>query len=281
MAVNLHPGLKYRSEPPRAQSKYFRRKDKLAKTKKIQRKIKLKHVHVLVCFILIVGFFVAFQQTYMFLISWDRLNVEHIIVICNKFELQAAGEQFFEGKRLGNILLVDINRLRRAMEINSWVKEVHIKKVLPSSIKVEIFERIPIAMLQQDSLFLIDREGERLTALKTTQDWDVPLLVDKNYFKTELMEKINLAWSFLDDLPANEKNAVKVIDLSEYANVKAKLEDCTAWLKLGDDQYANKIKAFRSERKTMERFGPLEYVDLRVQDRIVFKVQKRSGKETL
>ncbi|NOR14122.1 MAG: FtsQ-type POTRA domain-containing protein [Candidatus Aminicenantes bacterium] len=276
MAVNLNLPFKYRLAPA-VETSLYRRGEKRAAPKKIQKKFKVKPLHIFLLGILITGIFVTAQQTYLYLIGWDKLTISEIDVVCGKLELKAAAESYLAQKHLGNILLLDIDHLRHSLESHPWIKEVHIGKALPSRIKIVITERIPTAVIQSGSWVLIDREGVELSPITSPSEWKLPLFTDKQNFQKEREEKLMLAWKLLEELPPEERERVQVVNLSQYDNVQVKLKDFPAWIKLGHDRFFEKLQTLDSERLFLERFDALEYVDLRLPERIYFKAQTSAG----
>jgi cell division septal protein FtsQ len=276
MAVNLNLPFKYRLEPALETSQY-RRGDKQAAPKKIQRRFKVRLWHIILIGASITGLFTAAQQTYLYLIAWDQLTISQIEVVCEKLELKTASEEYLTSKNLGNILLLDIGRLRHALEAHPWVKEVHISKELPSRLKIVITDRIPAALLLSDSWYLIDREGVELTPINSSEEWPLPRFTDKNAFQSEREEKLRLAWRFIEEIPQTELEKVETIDLSLYNNVVVTFKDFPGRLKLGPGGFSEKMQTFRSEQSFLEGFGALEYVDLRIPERIYFKPQNTAG----
>lgn len=276
MAVNLNPVLKYRSQSVLPESMHFKRKKEQVKTKKIQRKIKLRPKHILLIYMLIAGFFFAFQRVYLFLISWDKLEIDTVKVSCAHPDIQASAEQFLQGRKLGNLLLFNIDHLRNILKSYRWIKDARVRKIFPSTLKIEIQERIPAAVIRTASLTLIDRHGVYLDIIPSLDGWRLPLFLDNDSFQTYGEEKLSLAWKCLDSLSPTDREMVQILDLSEYKNVKMKLKDHSPWLKMGDGQFSKKIEIYRESRAVLEKHGSLEYIDLRIQGRIIFKALKES-----
>jgi len=271
MAVNLNSVLKYHRQSVLSDSFSFRRQQGTIKTKKIQRKIKLKFVHLLLAFFLLTGIFLLIQQTYLFLISWNYLKVKNIEVFCPKTDLQEEIKEFLQGKEMGNILLLNIEHLQNLLEDNRWVKNVYIRKIFPASLKIEIEERKPTAVIQKENFYLVDKEGVLLEKIDRQDYSYLPLLVDSNNFQKDFKDKFNLAWACLDNLAPSQKDEIEMIDLSDYGNVSIKLKGLEMKLKLGCDRFSEKLSFFQKYLFKLEKFRPLEYVDLRFEDRIYLK----------
>ena len=271
MAVNLNPVFKYQSEYFHTQSLHFRRKDKKTKTKKIKGKIKLGYKNIIFSFLFISVLFVAFQQACLFLISWEKLSIDRIVVSCNNPQIQADSQQFLKGKILGNILLLNINRLRQALESHRRIKEVRIRKIFPATLKIKIEERIPAAVIKKQSAFLIDRQGVQLDPVVLRANSNIPLFIDDGNFQLHAQEKQDLAWKCMESLTPAQKDKIDILDLSDYNNVKVKLKDSLTWLKLGENRFSEKIQTYQTEHSYLKLYEPLEYVDLRIPGRLIIK----------
>ncbi len=271
MAVNLNSTVKYRPQSLLSNSFSFRRQQGKIKTKKIQRKIKVKFGHLVLAFFFLVGIFVLIQQIYLFLISWNYFEVKNIEVVCQKTELQQQIKESLQGKEMGNIFLLNIERLQNQLERNSWVKSVYIRKIFPASLKINIETRKPLAVIKQDNFYLIDRDGVFLEKINRQDYSDLPLLVDSNNFQQDFKDKLCLAWVCLDSLLPSQRNRVEALDLSDYENVSVRLKGLEMKLKLGCDHFSEKLSFFQDYLSKLEKFRPLEYVDLRFEDRLYLK----------
>jgi len=274
MAVNLNPALKYRTEPLLSKTFQFKRRREKIKTKKIQRKIRLKFIHILLTFLFLGGIFFLIQQIYLFLISWDHLDVKGIEIASKRAAVKEEIQEFFEGKNFGNILLLDIGLLQELLEGHRWVENVCVRKIFPSSLRIEIKERTPVAVLKKENFYLIDKEGILLEKINFQENQGLPLLVDSNNFKKDYKDKIALAWECLESFIPSERKKVEILDLTDYENVTLKLKGSETNFILGAEQFSQKLKIFQKWHSRLEKYEPLEYVDLRFQDRLYIKSQK-------
>ena len=271
MAVNLSLPFKIRIEPGVTESSRYRRGDTKAKTKKIQRKFKVKSPHVVFSLILVLGLFTAAQQGLLFLMNWDQLNIDRIEVMCSNPGLRTAAAGWLEKNAYGNLLVFDIQRLRKAMEDHSWIKSVRVRKHFPATLRVEIRDRIPAAILQLDTFILIDDQGVELDPTLKRDEWNLPLFIDKSKFSIDRDEKLALAWKFLDEIRPAERNRINAIDVSFFTDVRVKRTDFPAWLYFGRNGFSKKMDNFLSEADLLGKYIPLEYIDLSLVDRIVIK----------
>lgn len=274
MAVDVDQAIKLRGDRFLSQPLQFRRQRGKIHPKKIQRKLKVKFIHILLSFLVISGIFLLIQQSYLFLISWDYLNVKGVKIVCQKASVKKDIQAFFGGLKLGNILLLNIDHLQGILEGHRWVADVSVRKLFPSSLKIEVQERSPVAALKKETYYLIDKEGILLEKINPQLKGEFPLLVDSNLFVKHYQEKLRLAWECLESLTPLERKKIDVLDLSDYENVVVRLKGSSTHLKLGADRFPEKLKSFHDWRPQLEGFEPLEYVDLRFQDRLYFKTRQ-------
>jgi len=257
------------SEPIHFQRAKGRKK---VKKKRIKKKINIKFGHIFLFFSLLAGIFYLLQQSFLFLMSWDYLDVKETEIICSREEVRKEIGYFLKEKNLGNILLLDIGHLQQELNAYKWVKEAHIRKILPSSLWIEIKEREPAAILKKESLYLIDEKGVQLEKIYSRANLHLPLLIDSNNFQNNYEEKIKLAWECLKDLSPAEKEKIEALDLTYYGWVTLFLKDKETRIILDYSNFAQEFNLFYEQLDDYEaRFGPLEYVDLRFQDRLYLK----------
>jgi cell division protein FtsQ len=269
----LNPSLKYRPAPAYSTPRRFQRGLEKVPVKKIQRKLTLKLKHIIFFFLLFVGFFYLLMKAYLFLITWEELNVKKTEVLCRLDFVAQDLAPLVEASRLGNLLVLDIADLQDRIKAHRWVKEARLRKVFPSTLRIEIKERVPAAVLRVGQAnLLIDEEGVMLEKLNAREESPLPLLVDASQFQDYYREKLNLAWACLNSLTPEIREGVEALDLSQADDLSLAFKDRPTRLILGTDRFLEKIQFFLSWLPRLESAnGPLEYVDLRFDDRIYFK----------
>ncbi len=271
MPTHLNPPFKHRTYTFPSQPIQFQRGKGKINPKKIKRKAKLKFRHILFSFFLLGGIFYFIQQAYLWLISWDNLNIKNVAILCSKNEVKEEIQRYLEGRNLGNLLLFDISHLQKAFTSHRWIKEVSVRKILPATLKIEVKERSPAALLKKRELYLIDEEGVLLEKIEPGEEMNLPLLIDSNNFQEEYEEKLKSAWKCLTSLSYSEKEQLGVLDLTDYNNVIVQLKNKQTRLILGNDHFAQRLKSFQKYSSRLDRYGELEYVDLRFDGRIYIK----------
>jgi len=91
-----------------------------------------------------------------------------------------------------------------------------------------------------------------------------------------------LAWECLKSTSASEREKIEALDLSYYGWVTLYLRDNDTRLVLDYSDFAQSLKFFYEHCNNLEvRFGPLEYVDLRFQDRLYLKPKESTTRSSL
>lgn len=283
MAIQILPSFKYRAGTYASRPAQFQRGQGKVHIKKVQKKIALKFRHIIVFFVLLAGAFYLLYKFYFFLISSEQFNVKRTSVICRRQEVKNDLQGWVAEKEFGNIFLLDISQLQNGLKAHRWVKEVRIRKVFPSLLTIDVREREPFAVAMMEKPYLIDEEGVLLEEISSEEETHLPLLVDMNNFERDAKIKFSLAKECLESLPAKIRIAVELLDLSDYGSITLQLKEEPARLILGGSLFAEKLGYFLAhEESWKERFGELEYVDLRFfEDRIYFKHLKHSREPSI
>lgn len=243
----------------------FQRGSGRADVRRQTRRFALRPKHVVGLFLAALGFFVGLQRLSLFLLTWDELEVRTVTVACAKPELRATLERACGERRLGNLLVCDVERVRGWLRGFTGVKDARVRKAFPSSLRIEVEPRAPHAYIQTDGLWLIDREGVALEPAPAGPVLDRPLLKDEGDFREGLAEKLALAAACLDSLPAETRALVEWLDLSEAQALVLGLRDDPVRVVLAGPDVREELATYL-ERKAEweERFGPLNSVDLRL-----------------
>ena len=251
----------------------FKRAGAKAPVKRIQRKLIVRGKHIILFFILLAGFFFGLARSYIYLVGCDDFRVRKIEVAGGQDFVVRDIRAVLDASRLGNLLLLDIEVLRDRIESHRWVKEARVRKVFPSSLKVEITERKPAALLRiGESYLMINEDGVGLERLASRENSDLPVLLDRSSFQNRYDEKIALAWRCLSALTPEQHQEIEALDVSENRSVSVFLRGLTTRFIIGGEHFSERLSFIRSHWAELEgRNGALEYVDLRFDDRIIFK----------
>lgn len=243
-----------------------------------RRKIRVTPLHTMAFFILFCGFFFGLQRLYLFLITWDNLNISAVKIKCSHEKLKQQVNQIFAHHHLGNILICNLEPWQQRILALPWAKNVAIRKSLPSTLLIQVEARQPAAVLMKNNQYwLIDREGIYLEKI-TPQEYPLlPLIIDSN--RNNSSSNLQLVWKFLDELQNTP------FSLSDLAWIKVtfpsgiiiRLEGDDTPILLGNSQFKQKLILYDQTQAVLGKYRPLEYVDLRLEGRVYFKPKSPSS----
>jgi cell division protein FtsQ len=203
--------------------------------------------------------------------------VREVTVSGNTHLSTADVEQLAGTVRGQNIFAVDLAAARDRVRTSPWVADVTLARVLPSTLVVDIVERVPMAVARVgDRLFLVDDAGVVIDAYGPAyRDLDLPL-VDGLVAASEGRpvadaERASLSralFASLRDRPDLGRR-VSEIDVSADSDAVVLLDNDATRLHLGDRAFAERLLRYLELAPTLdERFPAMDYVDLRFGDRV-------------
>ena len=251
-------------------SSRFLRPTDIARLRRNQRRIQVQRLLVILrnvaaLAVLVVGGFWAWRLTQ----SDARFAVRKIevdgVVHTPRAALDLATQRY-----IGlNLFRIDIGSLQRDLGRLGWVRNIHVEKTLPDTLRIRITERTPLALVRtSDRLMYVDEEGAAFAELSpSVGDEDLPLICDAQ--GTELTRSVRL----LDDLRKRDKEIYSRIsevwpipphgfalyDRELRAVVYANAEDIST-------KYRRLHAVLQAEQQPA-----IEYADLRFADRVIVK----------
>ena len=75
-------------------------------------------------------------------------SITHIDIHGTKYLSNTKIHNIFENYKAVNIFSVDLNKVHKEISRYKWIKSVHLKRVLPNKIKINLIENKPIAIWQ-------------------------------------------------------------------------------------------------------------------------------------
>jgi cell division protein FtsQ len=202
----------------------------------------------------------------------DRINIRGNERL-SKSEVLAV----LSGLRGENLVLTDLDRWRRRLLASPWVRDAALRRSLPSTIDVVVWERQPIGIgrvngdtyLVDDRGVIIDQYGPQYA------NFDLPIidgLAAAPGGGTMTDEgRADLAARVIAALKNKPKLASRLsqVDVSDLHNAAIILSGDPAVIHLGDEQFLPRLQSYLDLAPALrERVADIDYVDLRFDDRI-------------
>ena len=207
------------------------------------------------------------------------LAVSHLVVRGNARLSTGEVQTLLDGLSGQNILRVDFADYRQKLMDSPWVADAMMWRVLPSTVGVQIVERVPMAVARLgQQLFLVDERGATIDEFGPQyQDFDLPL-VDGLLVRSPASSGqaaanaagVALTERFLEALRPQPdlRHRVSQIDVSDSHDVVALLNDSPTLLHLGDTRFVERIRMYLDLAPTLaQQFKEVDSVDLRFDER--------------
>jgi cell division protein FtsQ len=213
--------------------------------------------------------FLAYAKT----MASTRLRVSKLVVRGSGFLSEGEVRELL-GPAMGeNILTLDIEALKARLRSSPWVADAAVGRSLPDTLKVDIQERVPLALAEVERLYLMDRDGGLIDLYgPRTATFDLPIVRGLSGVDEEARrDRAQRAGALLADLQdlAGEVSEVFVLPSGD---VRVVLRGAGEVLLLGEAPHRPRLLTFLSLRKDLtERCPDALYFDLRFRGRIYAK----------
>lgn len=221
----------------------------------------------------------------VFVAGADALQVSRLVV--RGQQRLSAGEvlALVDGLRGQNILAVRLDRWRARLLASPWVEDATLRRLLPSTVEIEVRERTPMGIARLGSaLYLIDRHGAIVDEYGPAYaDIDLPVIDGLALASPEGgtidTTRAELAARVLASLDARPEVARRVsqIDVSDLHNAVIVLDGDATLLRLGDRDFAERLQQYLDLAPALrERLSSIDYVDLRFGERLYVRPLART-----
>src|SRR5262249_24186282 len=107
----------------------------------------------------------------------ERLRVGKVEVRGGHFLSEGEVRELL-GPAMGeNILGLDIDALKARLRASPWVADATVSRNLPDTLRVDIRERVPLALAEMDRLYLMDGDGALIDIYgPRTAAFDLPIV---------------------------------------------------------------------------------------------------------
>ena len=139
----------------------------------------------------LVGFFVCqhwacqsdlFRICQVLVKGCDRLTEEEILRLSNVTAQD-------------NLLSLDLKSIATSIEAHPWVHTVEVKRKLPDHLMITIKEHTPVALLNSDKMYLVNKQGEIIDELSTEEPVSLPIITGidpKNIINHQIQKAMEL-----------------------------------------------------------------------------------------
>jgi cell division protein FtsQ len=182
------------------------------------------------------------------------------------------------GLRGQNIVLADLDAWRRRLMASPWVRDATLRRSLPSTVQVMVYERRPMAIGRVNGeMYLVDERGVIIDSYGPRYaDLDLPIVdglgaapSDSGSMTDE--GRAELAARLIAAVGAKPAIARRLsqIDVTDLHNVSVILSGDPAVIQLGEDQFLPRLESYLGLAAALrERVADIDWVDLRFDDRI-------------
>ena len=214
-------------------------------------------------------------------IGSSALAVRSIVIHGNSRLPSAEIEGIIGEIKQQSILRVDLDHYRRRLMGSRWVASASLWRVLPSTVEVQVVERVPIALArQEDLLYLVDDIGTIIDEFGPRyRAFDLPVVdgllpAASAVGGTADAARLKVTAQFLESIGSAPEFAshVSQIDVTDAHDVVAILDIDPVLLHLGDRQFVERLRRWVELAPVLrDEFKTMDSVDLRFDERAIVR----------
>jgi len=206
------------------------------------------------------------------------LQIDRIVVHGNQRLSTGEVQAVLNGLRGENLVRTNLDAWRRRLLASPWVRDAALRRLLPSTVDVAVFERQPLGIGRVKSeMYLVDDSGIGIDQYGPQYaDLDLPIIdglsvgPGRNGSETE-QARAELAARLIAAIKARPDLARKLsqVDVRDVHNAAVILSGDPAVLRVGDDRFLPRLQSYAEIAAALrERVPAIDYVDLPFDDRI-------------
>ena len=217
----------------------------------------------------VVGAWTAWQRVF----ASERLRVGKLEVRGSHF-LSEGEVRELVGAAVGErILSLDIEALKARLRASPWVADATVTRTLPDTLRVEIRERVPLALAELDRLYLMDENGGLIDIYgPRTGAFDLPIVRGLlGVAEESRRDRARRAGALLADL-GDLAGEISEVYVQPSGDLRVVLRGPGEVLLFGEPPYRQRLLTFLSLRQELAEKAPgAEHYDLRFRGRIFAK----------
>ena len=213
-------------------------------------------------------------------------GVDRILVRGNERLSQGEVLAVLVGLRGESLVWTDLDRWRQRLLASPWVREAALRRSLPSTVEVVVWERQPIAISRlNDDMYLVDERGTIIDQYGPQyEDLDLPIVDGlaagsrtaagpmTDTARAELAARVINALKGKPDVARR----LSQVDVSDLRNARVILSGDAAVISLGDEQFLARLESYLDLAPALhDRVAEIDHVDVRFENRIYVRPKKR------
>ena len=215
------------------------------------------------------GLLVGAQQGYAYVTTSPRFAAENLLFAPTEHISSERVAELMGLEPGTNLLAVETDELERRIAGERWVDTVEVRREFPDTLRVEVVEHVPAAVLLADRFYLIDELGKPFKRLGRGERGDLPiitgisreLLDERQVWATAMIHRaleVMKTYGAGEDRPVlGEINVGETGELTVYTAVQR------TELRLGRDGYGERLERYDALRAALgERAERLAVVHL-------------------
>jgi len=259
---------------------YLRRPKKSPVRRSCKRRVRLAG-EILISLMVAGGGLYLGRIGYQYATHAPRFSITSIVIKGNHFASAKSIRKPIDTIRGKNIFSLKLSDIQRRVESHHWVNRSAVRRLLPSTIEVVVYEEKPVAVVNyRGQFYLISDEGKfidqygplyqhlSLSLISASQD------LSPNQWKRGVVESLR----FIDLLARKEPHLlseITEIEISEFPSLQVLFQECPVPIKLVADDFLNNWKNLSFVMADIKgRYENIEYIDLRFADQIVIKTKQ-------
>jgi len=178
-----------------------------------------------------------------------------------------------------HILTLDIDALGARLRSSPWVEDATVTRALPDVLRVQVRERVPLALAEVDRLYLMDSEGDLVDIYgPRTGVFDLPIVRGlQGIEEAQRRSRARRAGALLADLGELGQEISEVF-VEAGGDLRVVLRGPGEVLLFREPPYRQRFLTFLSLRRELsEKAGGAEHFDLRFRGRIYAKRPGAAG----
>ncbi len=203
----------------------------------------------------------------------ERLRVSRLEVRGGRFLSEGEVRELL-GPAVGeNILSLDLERLKARLQASPWVAEATVSRALPDTLRVEVRERVPLALAEVERLYLMDADGTLIDLFgPRTAGFDLPVVRGLADASVEARRAHGQRLATLLAELGELSTEVSELEVEPAGHIRVVLKGAGEVLRLDAPPYRPALQTFLALRAQLgQRCPDAEYFDLRFRDRIYVK----------